>query len=99
MDQEQFDHLARGLASGITRRGMVCSLTGAALGGVLAVVGPVRLGPGRPGKGRGSAAAIAASSRANAPRAAPNARARQKAIRSRRCRSRQRAIPPSAAST
>ncbi len=39
MDQERFDHLARDLAAGITRRGMVRNLTGAALGGVLVAVG------------------------------------------------------------
>ena len=31
MDQELFDRLARGLASGMSRRGMVRQLTGAAL--------------------------------------------------------------------
>ncbi len=39
MDQEQFDHIARGLASGITRRGLVGNLTVAAIGGVLVAVG------------------------------------------------------------
>lgn len=36
MDQERFDEFARGLVSGITRRGMVRNLTGAAIGGILA---------------------------------------------------------------
>ena len=39
MDQERFDEFARGLVSGITRRGMVRNLTGAALGGILAARG------------------------------------------------------------
>ena len=44
MDQERFDHLARGLASGATRRGMVRNLTGVALGGVLVAVGSSEVG-------------------------------------------------------
>jgi hypothetical protein len=39
MDQERFDQVARSLVSGISRRGMVRHLTGAALGGVLVAVG------------------------------------------------------------
>jgi DNA-binding beta-propeller fold protein YncE len=38
MDQERFDQLARGLATGATRRGIVRNLTGAAIGAVLAAV-------------------------------------------------------------
>jgi hypothetical protein len=44
MDQERFDHLARGLAAGATRRGMVRKLTGAALGGMLVAVGGGEVG-------------------------------------------------------
>jgi hypothetical protein len=39
MEQERFDQLARGLAAGRSRRGMVRQLAGAALGGALAAVG------------------------------------------------------------
>lgn len=39
MDQEQFDHLTRGLAAGLSRRGTLRILTGAALGGILVAVG------------------------------------------------------------
>jgi hypothetical protein len=39
MDQERFDQLARGLAAGISRRGMVRKFTGTALGSILVAVG------------------------------------------------------------
>ncbi len=39
MDHEQFDQLARGLAAGASRRGMVRRLSGAAIGGVLVAIG------------------------------------------------------------
>jgi hypothetical protein len=39
MDQERFDHLARGLAAGVSRRGLVRQLSGAAIGGMLVAVG------------------------------------------------------------
>jgi hypothetical protein len=58
MDQERFDHLARGLASDISRRGMVRQLTGAALGGVLVAVGGSAAGAKKKkhshGKGNGN---------------------------------------------
>lgn len=56
MDQERFDQLARGLASGITRRGIVRSLTGAAIGGIFAAIGASEAGAkkkGGSGKGKG----------------------------------------------
>ncbi len=52
MDQERFDEVARGLASGISRRGMVRYLTGAAFGGVLVAVGESAAGA-RKKRGRG----------------------------------------------
>ena len=39
MDQERFDRIARTLASGQSRRGVLKGLTGTALGGLLAAVG------------------------------------------------------------
>ena len=47
MDQRRFDHLTRGLASGITRRGLVGNLTGAAIGGILVAVGASEAGAKR----------------------------------------------------
>jgi hypothetical protein len=53
MDQERFDQLARGLTSGITRRGMVRNLMGAALGGVLVAEGVSEVGARKRKKKRG----------------------------------------------
>jgi hypothetical protein len=39
MEQERFDQLARGLAAGFSRRGMVRNLAGAAVGGILLAAG------------------------------------------------------------
>jgi hypothetical protein len=39
MDQARFDHLARGLAASLTRRGLVRQLSGAACGGILVAMG------------------------------------------------------------
>jgi hypothetical protein len=53
MDQQLFDHLARGLASGITRRGLVGNLTGTAIGGVLVAIGASEAGARKRRKRRG----------------------------------------------
>ena len=53
MDQERFDHVARGLASGITRRGLVGNLTGAVIGGVLVAVGASEAGARKRKRKRG----------------------------------------------
>jgi hypothetical protein len=53
MDQERFDHLARDLAAGITRRGMVRNLTGAAIGAVLAAAGASEVGARKKKRGKG----------------------------------------------
>lgn len=53
MDQERFDQLARGLGSGITRRGMVRNLAGAALGGILVAVGAGETGAKKKKRGNG----------------------------------------------
>lgn len=53
MDQDRFDHLARGLAAGITRRGMVRNLTGVAIGGTLIAVGASEAGARKKKRGGG----------------------------------------------
>ena len=53
MDQERFDEVARGLASGISRRGMVRNLTGTAIGGILVAVGTSDAGARKKKRGSG----------------------------------------------
>jgi hypothetical protein len=60
MDQERFDQLARGLASGTTRRGMVRQFTGAALGGILVAVGISEAGAKKQKHGHGKGKASSA---------------------------------------
>ena len=57
MDQEQFDQITRTLASGNSRRGLVRTLTGAALGGILVAVGVGEAGAKKQGGGRRDVAA------------------------------------------
>lgn len=52
MDQARFDHLARFLAAGDSRRGMVRTLGGTALGGLLAAVGVSEAGARKKNKKR-----------------------------------------------
>lgn len=54
MDQERFDDVARGLAPGISRRGIMRTLTGAAVGGMLAAVGASQAGARNKKKNRSS---------------------------------------------
>ena len=53
MDQARLDQLARGLASGISRRGMFRNLSGVALGGILLVVGTSEAATKKKKHGRG----------------------------------------------
>ncbi len=53
MDQERFDHLARSLVSGRSRRGLLQQLNGAAIGGILVAVGASEAGAKKKKRGGG----------------------------------------------
>jgi hypothetical protein len=53
MDQERFDRFARGLAAGLSRRGMMRNLAGAAIGGIVVAVGGSEAGARKRKRGRG----------------------------------------------
>ena len=55
MDHERFDQLARGLAAGASRRGMLRRLSGVAIGGVLVALGAGQAQGGKSKRGGGKA--------------------------------------------